>query len=66
MLFKLLNLNANLTLTLGYLNPTLNNSAQEDIVCRSLEQIITVSSICPIANDVLPKEPLFFGGPQVY
>ena len=66
MLFKLLNLNANLTLTVGYLNPTLNNSAQEDIVCWSLEQIITVSSTCPIANDVLPKEPLFFRGPQVY
>ena len=29
MLFKLSNLNSNLTLTLGYLNPALNNSAQE-------------------------------------
>ena len=28
MLFKLLNLNANLALTLGYLNPALNNLAQ--------------------------------------
>ena len=28
MLFKLLNLNSNLALTLGYLNPALNNSAQ--------------------------------------
>ena len=28
MLFKLSNLNSNLALTLGYLNPTLNNSAQ--------------------------------------
>ena len=27
MLFKLLNLNLNLALTLGYLNPALNNSA---------------------------------------
>ena len=27
MLFKLSNLNSNLTLTLGYLNPDLNNSA---------------------------------------
>ena len=27
MLFKLSNLNSNLTLTLGYLNPALNNSA---------------------------------------
>ena len=29
MLFKLSNLDSNLTLTLGYLNPALNNSAQE-------------------------------------
>ena len=29
MLFKLLNLNSNLALTLGYLNPALNNSALE-------------------------------------
>ena len=29
MLFKLSNLNSNLSLTLGYLNPALNNSAQE-------------------------------------
>ena len=28
MLFKLSNLNSNLALTLGYLNPSLNNSAQ--------------------------------------
>ena len=28
MLFKLSNLNSNLSLTLGYLNPALNNSAQ--------------------------------------
>ena len=30
MLFKLSNLNSNLTLTLGYLNPALNNSAREN------------------------------------
>ena len=29
MLFKLSNLNSNLALTLGYLNPALNNSAQK-------------------------------------
>ena len=29
MLFKLSNLNSNLTLTLGYLNPALNNSAED-------------------------------------
>ena len=28
MLFKLSNLNSNLALTLGYLNPALNNSSQ--------------------------------------
>ena len=30
MLFKLSNLNSNLALTLGYLNPALNNSAQNN------------------------------------
>ena len=35
MLFKLLNLNSNLALTLGYLNPALNNSVQEG---RGLKQ----------------------------
>ena len=30
MLFKLSNLNSNLALTLGYLNPPLNNSAQKN------------------------------------
>ena len=30
MLFKLSNLNSNPALTLGYLNPALNSSAQED------------------------------------
>ena len=32
MIFKLSNLNSNLTLTLGYLNPALNKSAQSGIV----------------------------------
>ena len=32
MLFKLSNLNSNLALTLGYLNPSLNNSAQESSI----------------------------------
>ena len=32
MLFKLSNLNSNLALTLGYLNPALNNSAQMFII----------------------------------
>ena len=33
MLYKLSNLNSNLALTLGYLNPALNNSAQNNFVC---------------------------------
>ena len=31
MLLKLSNLNSNLALTLGYLNPALNNSAQKNL-----------------------------------
>ena len=34
MLFKLSNLNSNLALTLGYLNPALNNSAQVNYIYR--------------------------------
>ena len=34
MLFKLSNLNSNLALTLGYLNPALNNPAQVGEVTR--------------------------------
>ena len=33
MLFKLSNLNSNLALTLGYLNPPLNNSALQATFC---------------------------------
>ena len=36
MLFKLSNLNSNLELTLGYLKPALNNSAQTDIFFRGV------------------------------
>ena len=35
MLFKLSNLNSNLALTLGYLNPPLNNSAQTCFVLHT-------------------------------
>ena len=42
MLFKLSNLNSNLALTLGYLNPALNNSAQmskkENIQCNIIDK----------------------------
>ena len=34
MLFKLSNLNSNLALTLGYLNPALNNSALLLFTCK--------------------------------
>ena len=34
MLFKLSNLNSNLALTLGYLNPALNNSADSTMICE--------------------------------
>ena len=34
MLFKLSNLNSNPALTLGYLNPALNNSAQSSSKCQ--------------------------------
>ena len=36
MLLKLSNLNSNLALTLGYLNPALNNSAQKPEKVRTL------------------------------
>ena len=38
MLFKLSNLNSNFALTLGYLNPALNNSALYEI--KALEEAI--------------------------
>ena len=34
MLFKLSNLNSNLALTLGYLNPALNNSALNNLIAE--------------------------------
>ena len=36
MLFKLSNLNSNLVLTLGYLNPALNDSAHEELFTRTI------------------------------
>ena len=38
MLFKLSNLNSNLTLTLGYLNPALNSSALMENTTNSREK----------------------------
>ena len=39
MLFKLSNLNSNLALTLSYLNPALNNSAQKFNFCDFTPQV---------------------------
>ena len=38
MFFKLSNLNSNLALTLGYLNPALNNSADSTMIAKSPEK----------------------------
>ena len=45
MLFKLSNLNSNLALTLGYLNPALNNSTlvNKNIERRKLNGFLTIS-----------------------
>ena len=44
MLFKLSNLNSNLALILGYLNPALNNSALGiDLITFEREKVITVT-----------------------
>ena len=51
MLFKLSNLNSNLALTLGYLNPALNNSALIIIVLNDR----VVSLICPARTFVFPS-----------
>ena len=42
MLFKVSNLNSNLALTLGYLNPASNNSAQYNNMYPSTEMLIQV------------------------
>ena len=49
MLSKLSNLNSNLTLTLGYLNPALNNSAQ---VCKIAGQINDIQTFSRIQGSV--------------
>ena len=45
MLFKLSNLNSNLALTLGYLNPALNNSAQVILASERPEVKLTVTGL---------------------
>ena len=47
MLFKLSNLNSNLSLTLGYLNPALNNSALICITCCLKGCILCITSWLP-------------------
>ena len=44
MLFKLSNLNSNLALTLGYLNPALDNSALSDGATASRKDKLKLSS----------------------
>ena len=45
MLFKLSNVNANLAITLGYLNAALNNSAQEITVEALLATTLVIESV---------------------
>ena len=57
MLFKLSNLNSNLALTLGYLNPALNNSAQI-IIHHFSKAVTTISSSQESAISRVENEPL--------
>ena len=57
MLFKLSNLNSNLALTLGYLNPALNNSAQ---VSKLEEDVIIHVTVATTAMLVVNKTEFFF------
>ena len=43
MLFKFSNLNSNLALTLGYLNPDLNNSAQSELIKKTIKLELGIS-----------------------
>ena len=45
MLFKLSNLNSNLALTLGYLNPALNNSALVKIILFGCSKVFFFSQV---------------------
>ena len=47
MLFKLSNLNSNLALTLGYLNPALNNSALELADFGEKKNLARCSAVVP-------------------
>ena len=51
MLFKLSNLNSNLALTLGYLNPALNNSALVFII-RLMKNSITLCRVA-VNNEII-------------
>ena len=55
MLFKLSNLNSNLALTVGYLNPVLNNSAQKEKKRDSIDIELTfkISKKCRSKCDSL-------------
>ena len=56
MLFKLSKLNSNLALTLGYLNPALNNSAQEGILYAHASIRSAEVKIGLFASDTSPKQ----------
>ena len=60
MLFQLSNLNSNLTLTLGYLNPALDNSAQA-IRAFTLGCTLEVGVGTPITMDYRFTMPVFPG-----
>ena len=63
MLFKLSNLNSNLALTLGYVNPALNNSAQEVnfrscIIMKIHDEslmgpVYSLTGYCPVLRELL-------------
>ena len=60
MLFKLSNLNSNLALTLGYLNPALNNSALVDSLVVGLFREIAFLKSLPRYNVFSPIYEMYY------
>ena len=60
MLFKLSNLNSNLALTLGYLNPALNNSALVDSLVVGLYREIAFLKSLPCYNVFSPIYEMYY------
>ena len=48
MIFKLSYLNSNLALTLGYLNPALNNSVQENKLKQEIKVHVNLRTVKPL------------------